>query len=190
MITGCWLQKCSLNPFKIIIKICNAIKDTKPCRLFSVGEREETQQYSRSEEEGELAYRREQCSRFKNASFMFHEKGDAFITFCDKCTQCKHPEGSTRLISAKWKWIKNLFRTEAVRCQSCRLQQVQPELSETTRAASTASENSFKAWKDIKHSRLTPKMQRICLPQSQQRLQLPHLIIVQSEWPLVPIIAH
>lgn len=48
----------------------------------------------------------------------------------------------------------------------------------------------FKAWKDIKHSRLTPKMQRICLPQSQQRLQLPHLIIVQSEWPLVPIIAH
>lgn len=48
----------------------------------------------------------------------------------------------------------------------------------------------FKAWKDIKHSRLTPKMQRICLPQSQQRLQLPHPIIVQSEWPLVPIIAH
>lgn len=170
--------------------MCNAIKETIQNPADSSVLERERKHSNTAEVKKKENDRREQCSRFKNASFMFHEKGEAFITFCDKCTQCKHPEGSARLISAKWKWSKNLLRTEAVRCQSCRLQQVQPELSETTRAASTASENSFKAWKDIKHSRLTPKMQRICLPQSQQRLQLPHLIIVQSEWPLVPIIAH
>lgn len=168
----------------------NAIKDTIQNPADSSVLERERKHSNTAEVKKKENDRREQCSRFKNASFMFYEKGEAFITFCDKCTQCKHPEGSARLISAKWKWSKNLLRTEAVRCQSCRLQQVQPELSETTHAASTASENSFKAWKDIKHSRLTPKMQRICLPQSQQRLQLPHPIIVQSEWPLVPIIAH
>lgn len=135
--------------------MCNAIKETIQNPADSSVLERERKHSNTAEVKKKENDRREQCSRFKNASFMFYEKGEAFITFCDKCTQCKHPEGSARLISAKWKWSKNLLRTEAVRCQSCRLQQVQPELSETTHAASTASENSFKAWKDIKHSRLT-----------------------------------
>ena len=60
---------------------------------------------------------------------MFYEKGDAFITLCDKCAGCKHPEGS----SQRW----SLSDETEVRTS--------PGLK-----LSAESENSVKAWKDIK----------------------------------------
>lgn len=81
--------------------MCNAIKETIQNPADSSVLERERKHSNTAEVKKKENDRREQCSRFKNASFMFYEKGEAFITFCDKCTQCKHPEGSARLISAK-----------------------------------------------------------------------------------------